>query len=38
MEEYDYLNADKDACLEVLEKFKDSNENIDYSKAMQVLI
>jgi len=33
MEEYEYLNADKDACIEVLESFKEG-ESIDYSKAM----
>lgn len=38
MEDYDYLNADKEACLKVLEEFKEEDGSIKYEKAMQKLI
>lgn len=38
MEEYNYLNADKEACLKILETFKGVDNMIDYKKAMKSLI
>ena len=37
MEAHDYLNADKAACVEVLEGFREGD-SIDYAKAMRKLI
>ena len=38
MEEYSYLNADKETVLKILETYRDSNDMIDYNKAMKGLI
>lgn len=38
MEEYNYLEADKEAVIKVLDDFKESDGKVDYSKAMKNLI
>jgi hypothetical protein len=38
MEEYNYLDADKESCLKVLNEFKESDDTISYSEAMKKLI
>lgn len=38
MEEYNYLDADPEACQKILQEFKDKDNNINYAKAMKKLI